>query len=107
MSLDLARLVLQALRAPSEDARQLRSEFAALLAPELKITAAPAAAPELLTLAQVAAQLGTNRGALQERFNRARKAGNLHPIDKVVVVVDGVRRYPRAAVEAFIAMVTK
>jgi len=103
MSADIARLVLQALRAHPE----LRREYADLLAPELKVTAAPAALPELLTLAEVAKLLGRTRGALQEAFRRGRRNGDLHPLDRMVIVHDGVRRWPRAAVEAYLAAVAK
>ncbi len=107
MSADLARLVLQALRAPGDEARALRQEFAAALASELKITAAPPPPVELLTLAQVAKMVGRTTRALQEAFQRGRKAGELHPLDQAVVMTDGVRRYPAARVREYIAAVTK
>lgn len=105
MSAELARLVLQALRAPTEESRQLRHDFAATLAPELKVTPTPPRVPQSLTLAEVAKALGCTRPALQERFRRGRKAGELHPLDRAVVERDGVRRYPLAAVQAYLAAV--
>lgn len=57
----------------------------------------------LLTSGQVATKLGTTRRALAERMRRARAAGEPHPLDALALEIDGVRRYPAAAVERYIA----
>lgn len=61
----------------------------------------------LLTMADVAELLGTTRKALSERFRRARVAGEAHPLEAMAVSIDGVRRWRRADVQAFVDALAK
>ncbi len=61
-----------------------------------------AAGEMLLTMAQVAAKLGSNRRALAEKFRRLRKLETPHPLDLIAVDEQGARRFRAADVDAYI-----
>lgn len=66
---------------------------------------APVDGEQLLSTNAVADLLGCSRRALQERFGRALRAGEEHPLARLAITIDGARRWRRADVLAYIATV--
>jgi hypothetical protein len=79
----------------------------ALIRDELAMQPKPPPAPPvdgetLITRAGVARHLGTTPAAVDQKFYRARKRGEVHPLEAMVVYVDGVRRWRKADVVAYV-----
>jgi hypothetical protein len=80
---------------------QLAERLAPLVAARLPPPPA-AAAPRLLSLGDVAQLLGCTRKAAEMRMVRARARRELHPLERMVIIVDGARRWDEAAVRQWI-----
>ena len=66
------------------------------------LPAAEVAPERFLSLSDVAKLIGAGtRKALEMRLVRARQRGELHPLERMTVMIDGQRRWPEAAVLAW------
>jgi hypothetical protein len=81
----------------------LAADYARVLAPALP---SPSVSP-IMTIAEVAAMEGRTKRALQELFRRYRARAELHPLEAMAFDHDGVKRWRRAEVVAYLATVGK